>query len=220
MFSIFVYAFSAAVSFLASRHFFRAWKKNPYPPYWEFSAFFFTLGIAFLVYIFPFVFGIVPVSGAWTEAGNFLSLFAFAFVLRAIVRFQNLSFSPNLITASVAFLTILKCAIGLAFPTEPIRIGILIYWQYPHENYIAYSVLISLFTVAMALTLLSNIKNVQKNRGRLLFLGTAFFTGGVGGAFTVSSYVFGPLLFGYVLLLLTFFLVALFVFTPTGRAEQ
>ncbi|MBI3685028.1 hypothetical protein HY250_01360 [Candidatus Azambacteria bacterium] len=219
MFSVLVYLFCAVIALWASRYFFALWKKNALSSYGEFSIFFFLLATSFIIYITPFIFGLSPVSGIWAQVGNFFTLFAFAFVLRSFVRFQGLSFSPNVITALVTLASATEAFVAFLFPTAPVLADNLIYWHYPPANYIVYSVLIFLFTIIMAITLLSNLKNIQKHQRQILFLGTGFITGGVGGVLLVSCNTFGLLLTSYVLLLLTFVLATLFLITSSNKKE-
>lgn len=219
MFSVFVYLFSAVICFLASRRFFTIWKKNALSSYGEFSLFFFLLASSFIIYIIPFVFGFFPVSGIWAQVGNFFSLFAFAFVLRAFVRFQGLSFPPNLITAFVTIASAAQAFAAFLFPTAPVLADNLIYWHYPPANYIVFSMFIFLFTIAMAIALLSNLKNIRIHQKQVFILGTGFVTGGLGGALVVISNTFGLLLLSYILILLTFVLLMLFLITSSRQKE-
>lgn len=147
MFGIFVFAFSAAVSFWTSTFFYAAWKKDRSPVYGEFCMFFFLLGAAFIAADVPAV------------ADGF--------------------------TASVSS-----------------------------------EFAVFLFTLAVGVTLLSNMKNIQKHRNPILFLGLGFLVGGVSAVFIPVFNTFAPVLFGYALLFFTFIFIALFTFTLSRESVK
>ncbi len=220
MFSIFVYLFSAVISFWAGRYFFLLWKKNKYDPYWEFAAFFILLGMSFIIYASPFLISVFFISGALAaEVGNFLTFYAFTFMLRTFAKFQGIQFLSNQIYFFVVFFAVIKFVIGLLFPALPEFSKGLIYWHYPMMNYIAFNTLILLFTTTMAVTFLYNIKNIRTHKNQILYLGIAFLTGGIGGSFIVTFNSFFLLSFGYIFLFFTFLLIALFLITSRHRSE-
>lgn len=220
MFSVFVYIFSAVISFWGSRYFFLRWKKNKYDPYWEFWIFFILLGTSFIVYVIPFLTHTFLIFGVWAaEIGNFLTLCAFVFILRAFAKFQNIAFLSNYITFFAVFFTVVKFFIGLSFPASPMFFENLIYWHYPPVNYITFSALLFLFTTLMAITLLYNIKNISIHKKQIFYLGIAFFIGGIGGSFIVIFNSFLWLLSGYFFLFITFFFATLFLITAS-RSEK
>lgn len=207
MFSIFVYLFSATVSFWAAAHFRKAWKKTNSLNYWEFFMFFIFLGTGFVLYAIS--------SGIIAEIGNFILLFSFAFVLRAFVRFQQIkSVSPNFISIMVIILSFIKLIIGIIVPSQPVTQGTLVYWHYNMIDATAFSICIILFTLAMALTFLSNLANIKKNKLPIFFLGTAFFLGGIGGSLVVFANSFWPLLASYLLIFSVFVFLILFILYP------
>lgn len=208
----------AVVSFWISAYFHRAWKWSGYSAYWEFSAFLLFLGVGYIAYILPFVFLGISASIA-AEVGNFLSLFAFAFVLRTFVQFQKITISQNLISIGVLACALLKLIIGLFYPTAPVIQDGLIYWHYPPPNFLSYSIFILLFTFLMAVVLLANIKNIKEHKRPIFFLGFAFLTGGVGGVFVVSFNTFSLLLTAYLLLILAFISASLFVLSSSGLSR-
>lgn len=213
MFSIFVFTFSALVSFWASRYFFLLWKKNKYDPYWEFGIFFFILAIAFAVCNMPF-FTKGLVASLSGEVGIFLIVFSFAFVLRAFLRFQEVkAVSPNFITLLVIAIDVVKFAVGVYFPPAPVFKDGLLYWHFSVFSAVGHAILIGFFTLAVGITLLSNIKNIRKHQRSILFLGLAFLVGGLSAIFIPNFNTFVPLLSGYVLLLITSIFIGLSTLT-------
>ncbi|MBI3685029.1 hypothetical protein HY250_01365 [Candidatus Azambacteria bacterium] len=220
MFSTFVYLFSAVITFLASRFFFAAWKKNQYDPYREFGAFFLFLGLGFVIPAL-LLFGNPALSSVAGELISFFILFSFAFVLRAFVRFQQMSaISPDTIMVLAMLASLAKLGMGMYYSCAPqIKEG-LIYWHYPPPNIAIYLALLTFYTAAMGVTLLSNLRNIQKNRKLILYLGTAFLLSGAAGILIIGFNSFWPMLWGSVLLLITFVLVALFVLSSLLKKEE
>lgn len=209
-----MYLFSAVIALWTGRYFFTIWKKNQYDPYWEFSMFFSILGIAFLIY--PTFLIISDFAGV---LGDSLVLFAFAFVLRAFVRFQDLPLSPSVVTTVVNVISGMFFTLALYFPGKPVMDNWLIYWHYPLQNSATFGAILFCSTLAAAFTLLSNIRNIQKHKKPMLFLGLAFLIGGSSGVVIHNFNTFGFLFFGYSLLLITFVFTALFVVTSSHKNE-
>jgi len=211
MFGVFVFAFSAVVSLWTSVFFYRAWKKNKLPSYWEFSTFFFILGIAFIVLDTPFAVGGF-VASVSAELGMFFIVFSFAFVLRAFLRFQGITaISPNIITIVVSVISAIKFFIGMLVPPAPYFADGLLYLNYSVFSAVGHGTLVFLFTLAVGVTLLSNVKNIQKHKNSILFLGLAFLIGGLSAIFIPAFHTFTPVFFGYTLLLITFVLIIFFI---------
>ncbi len=220
MFGVFVYLFSAAVSFFATRRFWRAWKQSGSAAHWEFGAFFLSLGIGLVVTgVSPFF--SFPLSGVLNEIGDAFILGAFAFGMRAFVRFQAMTtISPDFATVTVLFVTLVKLVVGLIFPAEPILKDSLIYWQFPVVNAFIFGGAGILLTTLFALTLFSNIRNVTQHKLAIFFLGSAFLVGGVGWILVVTTNTFVPLFAAFCLLLLTFLFVLLFTLTLSKEGTK
>jgi len=134
--------------------------------------------------------------------------------------FQNISFiSLNFISIAVILLSGAKLVIGILNPPMPLIQDAMVYHHYSSISSLVFGILIIMFTIVMAVTLLSNLQNIQKNKVPILFLGTAFFTGGVGGALVTNFDIFGLLLLGNILLFLTFVFVSLFILTSVRKAQ-
>jgi len=173
--------------------------------------FFLVLGVSLLIY--PFA-PLAPssFSGIIAELANFLTLISFAFALRAFIRFQGISaISPNVITVVVTVLAVAKFIIGTMFLPAPVMKDYVIYWHYPQPNYAFYITLLFLFTIAMAITLFSNIGNASRHQQSIFFLGLGFLAGGAGGVLTVGSNTFEVLVVAYFLLLCTAVFISLFI---------
>lgn len=211
MFSIFVYTFCAAVSLWTSWFFYRAWRRKNYPSYREFCAFFFVLGMGFAMYLVSPVLA-TPAAGVVAEAGLLLILLSFAIVLRVWVRFERLSISPNIVSAFIIVLIGWKF-IGQALAgllPEPLK-TVFTGWYYPLADSLAFGVLIFIFSFAFALTLIVHVKNIKKHAASILFLGLAFFVGGLSGVLIPNVSNIGMLFLGYILLVSAFVFVSLFV---------
>lgn len=219
MFSIFVYLFSAVISFWASRYFFSLWKKNRYDPYREFSAFFFFLGLSFLSPLLLF-FEDTTLSFAAGELLTFFVLFSFAFVLRTFVRFQQISFLSYQAVSFIAILaSLVGTGVGVYYSEIPeIKDG-LIYWHYALPHIIVYLTLLTCYTGAMGITLLSHLNSVSKRKSQIFYLGAGFLTGGMGGFFIIGFNSFLFSLFGFLLLFITFIFVGLFILTSLREKE-
>jgi len=211
MFGVFVYLFAAVVSIFASLSFYRAWRRNGSESYWEFAAFFFSLGMGmFLTGISPFF--KFPASGLIAEIGDACILGSFAFVMRIFVKFQAMkSLSPNFAYYLVFFMTLANFAVGILFIQNPVLKGNLIYWQFPFVSSLMFGGSGIILTTLMAITLLSNLQNMAKHRMAMFFLGSAFLVGGVGWFLVVNFHSYTELFTAYSLLLVTFFLVLMFV---------
>jgi len=203
------------VSALAALYLYRIWKKRKYVVHFEFSMFFLVLAISFFTYtLAPFSFYFSRIL----ELHLFLVLLSFSFVLRAFVRFQNISFiSLNFISVVVVLLSGIKLFVGILDSPTPLIQDVMVYHYYSPVSSLVFGILIVAFTILMAMTLLSNLQNIKRNRTPVLFLGTAFFTGGIGGALVTNFNVFGLLLLGNILLFLTFVLVSLFIFSSSRK---
>jgi len=218
MFSYFIFIFSAVVSVWAGGHFFLAWRKSHYAPHWEFGMFFFVLGAAFIVPIFlPFINNPATAFLA-IELTTFFILFSFAFVLRALVNFQGIRFSPNLITVLIGTMAVVRLFADLNFPSVPEVKSGLLYFHFAPFNHATYIAFLLLYTCAMGVTLFSNLQNVHTNRTSLFYLASAFLMGGISGVFVTAFDTFWPILWGYVLFLMTFVFVLFFL--ASSRAGE
>lgn len=220
MYSAFVYVFCAIVSAWASHRFYLVWRRHRYAPYWEFSAFFAVLAFSFITPLLFFVSDSLGALGG--ELITFFALLSFAFVFRAFVRFQHITWiSPDTITGGVTGVAFLKFIWSLSFvPSDPLLVGNIIYWYYPAPNAVVYGMLLLSLTAAMGATILFHARNIRAHKSSIFFLGTAFLTGGCGGTLIMNFNTFGPLFAGYTLLLSTFVLVLLFFLTLPGEKSR
>ncbi|OGD32061.1 hypothetical protein A3C91_04000 [Candidatus Azambacteria bacterium RIFCSPHIGHO2_02_FULL_52_12] len=210
MFSIVVYAFSAFVCWYSGRHFFRAWQKRRQQSHWEFGMFFYWLAAGLLANVLVGVSAPGLLASLLQELSDFLTLISFGFVLRACIRFQNLSVSFGVVNAVILISVLARLFIGVPHLSNPVVQGGLIYTRYSFLVSVVQGALIIVFTLLVAVTLLSNLKNLQQKKRSVLLLGLAFILGGVGGAL-VGMNDFVPILAGHLLLsacfILPFFLI-------------
>ena len=187
-----------------------AWRKSRAASIAEFSMFFFVLALGFITYLVsPIV--VVPFAGAVAEIGLFFILISFAFVLRVFARFENISLSPN------AMSVVVMALIGAKFVLDSIPWflpgvnDMLVYWNYSVSDSFVFGALVAIFSLAVGYVLMAHSVDVGKHVREMVFLGFAFFVGGISGVLLPNATDVRALFAGYVLLFTAFLFVTLFV---------
>lgn len=210
MFPIFIYSFCALVSLWTGRYFYMAWRKSRTASIAEFSMFFFVLALGFIIYLIsPIV--VVPFAGAAAEIGLFFILISFAFVLRVFARFENISLSPNAMSVAVMALIGTKLVLDSIPWFLPGVNDILVQWHYPVTDSFVFGALVAIFSLAVGYVLMAHSVDVGKYAREMVFLGFAFFIGGISGVLLPNATDVRALFAGYLLLFTAFLFVTLFV---------
>lgn len=211
MFSLITYGACVIACLLASGKFYRALKKNVREEnYRDFALFFFILGVSFMPYLFILAVG-SNAQRLILEIAHFLVIMSFSVLIRPFIRFQHSNFNPNLATSLVVAVAVIKSAVSIFFPADPMVQGMLIYWHIPWQNSLAFNVPVVLLNIAMGSTLLTNIKRLKvEKKSMMLYLGLTLLVGAGGGLLVTSTDAFHPLLYGYVFLLCAAISLSLF----------
>lgn len=152
------------------------------------------------------------------ELSDFLTLISFGFVLRACIRFQGLPVSFGVVNAVILISVFARLFIGIPHLSNPIVRNGLIFTQYSFLVSIVQGALVLAFTLLVAVTLFSNLKNMQQKKGRVFLLGIIFITGGIGGALAGAS-DFTPVLIGNSMMLVCFVMLLLLMSRISEQEE-
>lgn len=219
MFPVFIYTFCAVVSLWTGKYFYMAWRKSHTASLAEFSMFFFILALGFILYLTaPIV--VVPFAGVIAEIGLFFILFSFVFVLRVFARFEKIPLSPNAMSVTVMLLIGAKIIIDSVPWFLPGVNDVFVFWNYTISDSFVFGALIAIFSLAIGYVLMAHSVDVGKHVKEMVFLGFAFFFGGISGVLLPNASNVQFLFGGYILLFVAFLFVTLFVLNISRRKHN